>query len=168
MSHSCEGVICSSYSSSKHSKPHLQGCFLCQRRAVWTAVPGLLPTWHPSSDKHIVRNIDSLLKSKSVENNWTVSFGLLSSTQLNVSHTYSVLNPKTLVKSNHFTPLQLSSCVLQVKEKKTNLPPKNVWQPARNYLGNMQSMIQQVNHPTCSKIAKKCKATDNPACGKIP
>jgi len=40
-----------------------------QRIPVWTATPDLLPAWHPSSGKHIVQSIYSLLKPKSVENN---------------------------------------------------------------------------------------------------
>lgn len=43
-----------------------------------------------------------------------------------------------------------------------------MWQPAESCLGNMQSVIQQVNHPICSRIGKKSKTTDNLDCGKTP
>lgn len=52
--------------------------------------------------------------------------------------------------------------MLQVKEKKKkNICPKSMWQPAESCLGNMQSVIQQVNHPICSRIGKKSKTTNN-------
>lgn len=50
--------------------PICRGVFsVRQRRAIQTAVPGHLPAWQPSSDKHIVQSIYSLLTSKSLENN---------------------------------------------------------------------------------------------------